>query len=120
MTKIRLDKVNAEFSSGAKLNDITMEINDGEYVCMLGPTGSGPTEILQVIAGLVKPTSGKIYFDDLDVTEFEPEDRLIGMVFEQFNLFPHLSVLDNLLFGPKKILRSLHLLDQKLNVKSEV
>lgn len=101
MTKIVLENVNAKHKSGANLIDVSMLIEDGEYVAVLGPTGSGPSELLKVIAGLLPITSGKIFFDGNDVSDLPPEDRHVGMVFEQFNLFPHLSVMDNLLYGPR-------------------
>ncbi|MHA2275148.1 MAG: ABC transporter ATP-binding protein, partial [Candidatus Kariarchaeaceae archaeon] len=83
------------------LDNISLLINDGEYIGLLGPTGSGPSYILQVISGLLQVTSGKIFMDDVDVTFSPPEDRHVGFIFEQFNLFPHLDVLGNLLFGPR-------------------
>ncbi len=101
MTRILLENVSAEHKSGANLIDVSMLVEDGEYVAVLGPTGSGPSELLKVIAGLLPVTTGKIFLDEKDVSDLPPEDRHIGMVFEQFNLFPHLSVMDNLLYGPR-------------------
>lgn len=101
MTKIILDEIIAKHKSGAKLDNVSFEIQSGEYIAVLGPTGAGPSEILKVIAGLLPIQGGRIFFDEKDISQLPPEDRGIGMIFEQFLLFPHLSVLDNLLYGPR-------------------
>lgn len=117
MTQIKLKNVSARDKSGAELRNVDLTINEGEYIAVLGPTGSGPSEVLKVVAGLLEVTNGGVFFDDQNVTELPPEDRNISMVFEQFNLFPHLSVLDNLLFGPR--MRQANI-SEKLNVAEEV
>lgn len=117
MTKIQLESVSATSKDGAKIDDVDLVINSGEYIAILGPTGSGPSELLKIIAGIIKIEKGRILFDDVDTTNFPPEDRNLGYVFEQFNLFPHLSVLDNLLFGPK--MRNENL-EQKTKVAEEI
>lgn len=101
MTNIELVNVTVKNGNEILLDNINMKIDDGEYIGLLGPTGSGPSFILKVIAGLLKISSGKILINNEDVTDVPPEDRHIGFIFEQFNLFPHLNVLDNLLFGPR-------------------
>lgn len=101
MSQIELKNVTVEKNGKMLLDNVSLLINDGEYVGLLGPTGSGPSYILQVISGLLKVTTGKIIMDGVDVTLSPPEDRHVGFVFEQFNLFPHLNVLGNLLFGPR-------------------
>ncbi|OLS26517.1 MAG: Spermidine/putrescine import ATP-binding protein PotA [Candidatus Heimdallarchaeota archaeon LC_2] len=101
MSQIELKNVTVELDGKLLLENVSLLINDGEYVGLLGPTGSGPSYILQVISGLLKVTSGQILIDEIDVTLSPPEDRHVGFIFEQFNLFPHLNVLGNLLFGPR-------------------
>lgn len=101
MTRIELNNVSTTDKSGAKLRNVSLDIAEGEYIAILGPTGAGPSELLKVVAGLIPVITGNISFDGNNVTSLPPEDRHIGMVFEQFNLFPHLSVLDNLLYGPR-------------------
>ena len=101
MTQIRLKNISTSHKSGAELKNVDMIVEEGEYIAVLGPTGSGPSEILKVVAGLLNISAGNVYFNDKEVTDLPPEDRNISMVFEQFNLFPHLSVLDNLLYGPR-------------------
>ncbi|MBR4470104.1 MAG: ABC transporter ATP-binding protein [Erysipelotrichaceae bacterium] len=80
------------------VNDFDFEIPDGKLVGLLGPSGCGKSTTLNLICGLETPTSGKIFFGDLDVTNLPPENRGVGMVFQNYALYPHLSVRDNILF----------------------
>ncbi len=100
MTQIKLQNVSKKFHSILAVDNVTLHVDHGEYVVFLGPTGSGKSTVLKMIAGLVKPDSGSIYFDNEDVTELPPEDRNVGFVFEQFALFPHLTLLRNATYGP--------------------
>ncbi|MCD9022933.1 ABC transporter ATP-binding protein [Cohnella silvisoli] len=112
------------------VDGLDLEINKGEFVALLGPSGCGKTTTLMMLAGLLKPTSGEIYFGGRLVNHVEPKDRNIGMVFQSYALYPHLSVRDNIAFPlrerkiPKleayeraketsKILQIDHLLDRK-------
>jgi ABC-type Fe3+/spermidine/putrescine transport system ATPase subunit len=76
-----------------------LNVADGEFVTLLGPSGCGKTTTLRMLAGLVEPTSGSIFFDDQDVTYLTPRARNIGFVFQSPALFPHMSVADNVGFG---------------------
>lgn len=78
--------------------NLNLEINDGEILAILGPTGCGKTTLLRFIAGLVKPTDGRIYFDNIDFTEVKTKDRKIGMVFQDYALYPHYTSKGNLAF----------------------
>ena len=80
------------------VNDFTFEIPDGQLVGLLGPSGCGKSTTLYMISGLQKPTSGKIYFGDDDVTELSTENRGIGLVFQNYALYPHMTVMQNILF----------------------
>ncbi|MBQ9424486.1 MAG: ABC transporter ATP-binding protein [Erysipelotrichaceae bacterium] len=80
------------------VNDFDFEIPDGKLIGLLGPSGCGKSTTLNLICGLETPTSGKIYFGDLDVTNLPPENRGVGMVFQNYALYPHLSVRANILF----------------------
>ncbi len=80
------------------VNDFTFEIPDGKLVGLLGPSGCGKSTTLYMISGLQKPTSGKIYFGDDDVTELSTENRGIGLVFQNYALYPHMTVQQNILF----------------------
>jgi ABC-type sugar transport system ATPase subunit len=84
-----------------KLKDIDFQVNDGEYFVILGPTGTGKTVILELIAGMYNIDKGDIYIDDLNITKVPPENRNIGLVYQSYLLFPHLSVKDNITFGLK-------------------
>ncbi len=80
------------------VNDFTFEIPDGKLIGLLGPSGCGKSTTLYMISGLQKPTSGQIFFGDDDVTELSPENRGIGLVFQNYALYPHMTVKQNILF----------------------
>lgn len=80
------------------VNDFTFEIPDGELIGLLGPSGCGKSTTLNLICGLQKPTSGKIFFGDDDVTDLPPENRGVGLVFQNYALYPHLTVKQNITF----------------------
>lgn len=88
------------------LRDLTLNIRDGEYFIVLGPTGSGKTVLLETIAGLHSVKSGVILLNGLEVTKTEPEKRGIGIVYQDYVLFPHLSVIKNIAFGLRQRGRS--------------
>ncbi len=91
------------------VNDFCFEIPDGKLIGLLGPSGCGKSTALNLICGLEKPTEGKIYFGDLDVTQLPPEKRGVGLVFQNYALYPHLTVRENIRFplenlrGDKKL-----------------
>ena len=80
------------------VNDFDFEIPDGKLVGLLGPSGCGKSTTLNLICGLEEPTSGKIFFGDLDVSKLPPENRGVGMVFQNYALYPHLTVRQNIMF----------------------
>ncbi len=102
------------------VNDFTFEIPDGQLVGLLGPSGCGKSTTLYMISGLQKPTSGKIYFGDDDVTDLSTENRGIGLVFQNYALYPHMTVKQNILFplqnlkGKDKLTKQ-EMLDRALN-----
>lgn len=79
-------------------NDLTFEIPDGELIALLGPSGCGKSTTLNLISGLQKPTDGRIFFGSDDVTDLPPENRGVGLVFQNYALYPHLSVMENIIF----------------------
>lgn len=83
------------------VDDFTFEIPDGTLVGLLGPSGCGKSTTLNLISGLEKPTRGKVFFGDTDVTDLEPEDRGVGLVFQNYALYPHLTVRNNIMFPLK-------------------
>ena len=80
------------------VNDFCFEIPDGELVGLLGPSGCGKSTALYLICGLEKPTGGRIFFGEDDVTDLPPENRGVGLVFQNYALYPHLTVRQNILF----------------------
>ena len=80
------------------VDNFSFEIPDGELVGLLGPSGCGKSTTLNLICGLEKPTAGKIFFGDEEVTRLPPENRGVGMVFQNYALYPHLTVKQNILF----------------------
>ncbi len=80
------------------LNGVSLDIREGEFFTLLGPSGCGKSTTLYMISGLQKPTSGKIFFGDDDVTELSTENRGIGLVFQNYALYPHMTVKQNILF----------------------
>jgi ABC-type Fe3+/spermidine/putrescine transport system ATPase subunit len=101
MSGIELKNVVASLNGVTVLDNISLKVEKGEYVSLLGPSGEGPSLLLKLISGLLPITSGTVLIDGQNVTDAPPEDRYVGFVFEQFNLFPHLTVLGNLLYGPR-------------------
>ena len=96
---IRVDGVEQDFGAFAALRDVTLDIQPGELVAHLGPSGSGKTTLLRVIAGLNLPDRGRVYFDGEDATNLPVQDRRVGMVFQNYALFKHMTVADNIAYG---------------------
>ena len=80
------------------VNDFNMTVPDGKLIGLLGPSGCGKSTTLYMISGLQKPTSGRIFFGEDDVTDLSPENRGVGLVFQNYALYPHMTVLQNILF----------------------
>jgi thiamine transport system ATP-binding protein len=83
------------------LDDVSLSVGDGEVVALLGPSGSGKSTLLRVIAGIIVPDSGRVLVHGVDMTGRPTHRRGVGMVFQDNQLFPHMSVIDNVAFGPK-------------------
>ena len=98
MAKIELKNLKKYFGNVKAVDDISLKINDGEFVVFLGPSGCGKTTTLLMLAGIYKPTSGEILFDDQVVNEVPPKDREIGMVFQSYALYPHMNLYENIAF----------------------
>ncbi|MFP5354409.1 MAG: ABC transporter ATP-binding protein [Gemmatimonadota bacterium] len=101
MGSVRLDAVAKRFDGGgaAAVDGVSLTIADGEFAVLVGPSGCGKTTVLRMIAGLETPTSGRIFIDGRDVTDLPPRERDIAMVFQNYALYPHLSVRENIGFG---------------------
>ncbi|MHA1195977.1 MAG: ABC transporter ATP-binding protein [Promethearchaeota archaeon] len=99
MVNIRLENITKKYGKTTVLDNVSLEIKDKEYLIILGPTGAGKTTLLKIIAGLIKPDSGKVYFDERDVTKLSPSERNIGFMFENYALFPHMNIFDNIAYS---------------------
>lgn len=99
MTTLRLENISKKFGSSDVLKDVDLEINQGEFFSFVGPSGCGKTTLLRIIAGLETPTGGKVFINDQDVTNVSPQKRNIGIVFQNYALFPHMSVFENVAYG---------------------
>ena len=99
--EVRIDKVRKEFDQFAALRDVSLDIRSGELIALLGPSGSGKTTLLRLIAGLERPTNGRIFFGEEDASDKTVQERNIGFVFQHYALFRHMTVLENISFGLK-------------------
>lgn len=99
MSTLRIESLTCSYEDLVAVNDWSMTIESGEFVTLLGPSGSGKTTLLRAIGGYIQPASGQILVDDEDITGLPPQARNIGMVFQNYALFPHLRVEDNIAFG---------------------
>ncbi|MGD2153467.1 MAG: sn-glycerol-3-phosphate ABC transporter ATP-binding protein UgpC [Gemmatimonadales bacterium] len=99
MAHVSLRDLTKEFDETVAVADLNLEVADGEFVVLVGPSGSGKTTALRLVAGLEQPTRGSIFIGDREVTDVPPRDRDIAMVFQNYALYPHMSVYDNMAFG---------------------
>ena len=99
MASVSLNNLHKQFKDVRAVNDVTLNIQDGEFVTLLGPSGCGKTTTLNCVAGLEDVTSGEIRFDGVQVNDLTPSERNVAMVFQDYALYPHMSVFDNLSFG---------------------
>jgi len=101
MPEVRLVNITKKFNKIVAVDNVSLQIHDKEYFCLLGPSGCGKTTLLRLIAGLIEPDKGEIYIENRLVNSVPPEDRGIGFVFQQYALFPHMNVWDNVTYGPR-------------------
>ncbi|MGW2602366.1 ABC transporter ATP-binding protein [Streptomyces klenkii] len=100
-TGIRFDGVSVAYGGNTVLESFGLTVEPGEFMALLGPSGSGKTTALRAVAGFVRPTAGRVFIGDRDVTDLPPHRRGIGMVVQQYALFPHMKVDANVAFGLK-------------------
>lgn len=98
MTSIRFENVSKQFTGAQPLKEVSFKIQAGEFFVLVGPSGCGKSTLLRIIAGLETLSKGSVFFDDKNVTNMAPKDRDVGMVFQNYALYPHLSVFNNLAF----------------------
>jgi multiple sugar transport system ATP-binding protein len=105
MSNIELQHITKQFPGVTALKDVSFEVHEGEFFVLLGPTGAGKTTTLRVIAGLTHQEQGSILFDGVAVDDFDPADRDVAFVFQQYSLYPTMSVYDNLAFPLRSPMR---------------
>lgn len=98
MATLRLEHLTKDFGKVRAIDDMSLQVEDGEFIVMLGPSGAGKTTTLKLIAGVETPTSGRVYIDDKLMNAVEPHYRNVAMAFESYALYPHLTVKENLAF----------------------
>ena len=96
--KVTIDGLTKQYEDNFAVHNFSAELKDGELISLLGPSGCGKSTTLFMLAGITKPTSGRILFDGEDVTDQKPEKRGIGLVFQNYALYPHMTVLENICF----------------------
>ncbi len=96
--QVELKNITKQFGHFTAVNEFSATLQDGELICLLGPSGCGKSTILNMLSGIIPVTSGEIWFDDDNVTKLPPEERGIGLVFQNYSLYPHMTVLENICF----------------------
>ena len=96
---VRIENVTKKFGDFAAVDDVSLDIYQGEIFCLLGGSGSGKTTLLRMLAGFEKPTAGRIYIDGQDMSTIPPYERRVNMMFQSYALFPHMTVEKNVAFG---------------------
>ena len=99
MTAISIDHVSRSYGTVRAVDDVSLEVRDGEFFTLLGPSGCGKTTLLRMIAGFVDLTAGQIRFGDKRIDTLPPHRRNTGMVFQNYAIFPNLKVADNVAYG---------------------
>jgi multiple sugar transport system ATP-binding protein len=102
MASVSLREVSKKFGNTIAVENLSLDIKDGEFFSLLGPSGAGKTTIMRMIAGVEKPDKGNIYIDDVPVDNVPPKERNIAMVFQSYALFPHKTVYENMAYPLKK------------------
>jgi iron(III) transport system ATP-binding protein len=99
MKPLRLEHITKRFGAVTAVDDVSLSVEPGELFFLLGPSGCGKTTLLRIVAGFYEADAGRVFFDDADVTDLPPHKRRCGMVFQNYALWPHMTVLENVAFG---------------------
>ena len=121
MASLLLDHIYKVYPSGVQaVTDFTLDIQDKEFIVFVGPSGCGKSTTLRMIAGLEEISDGDLIIDGHRVNEVQPKDRDIAMVFQNYALYPHMSVYDNMAFGLKLRKVPKEIIDQKVKAAAEI
>lgn len=101
MVNLEIKELTKIYNKKTVLNNISFEVNDGEFLSILGPSGCGKTTLLKILIGIETPTSGKIYKDEKNITKYDPSKRKMGIVFQNYALFPNMTAFDNVMYALK-------------------
>lgn len=99
MGQLRVESLAKRFGSQTVLNDVSFEVEDGEFFVLLGPSGGGKSTLLRILCGLEAPDSGSVFLNGRDITSLPPRERNLGMVFQDYGLYPNMNVFDNVAYG---------------------
>ncbi len=112
---IRLEHISKSFDGQMVLDDLELHIHENEFVTLLGPSGCGKTTTLRILGGFVQPDTGRVIFDNQDITKTPPNKRQLNTVFQKYALFTHMTIADNIAFGLKIKNKSKSYIDDKIN-----
>lgn len=119
MTRVSLEDVSKYYGNVVAVEDLSFTVEKGEFFTLLGPSGCGKTTTLRIIAGFEVPDKGKVYFDDEDVTFLKPYRRNTAMVFQNYALWPHMTVFENIAYGLRIRRKELGLTDEEIKRRVE-
>lgn len=120
MAYIEFKNIDKFYGENQVLKNVNLEIEKGQFVTLLGPSGCGKSTLLRCLSGLEEISSGQILMDGKDITNLEPKDRNIGMVFQHYSLFPNMTVEENIAFGLKMKKRPKHEIEEKVKEAMEM
>ena len=99
MVNLEIKDLTKVYNKKIVLDNISFKVKDGEFLSILGPSGCGKTTLLKILIGIENPTSGKIFKKEKDITKLDPSKREMGIVFQNYALFPNMTVLDNVMYA---------------------
>ncbi|SDR41436.1 ABC transporter ATP-binding protein [Natronobacterium texcoconense] len=120
MARVRLENITKRYEDVTAVDDVSLEVEDGEFVTFVGPSGCGKSTTMETVAGLTRPTEGRVYIGDDEVTNLAPKDRGVAMVFQNIALFPHMDVFENISFGLRLRTYSDDEIDRRVEQAAEI